>query len=99
MIEEKKEQKSTSMVSGSSKKTKKIDSGSKPIVGNQQPTSGREDNLLENENVSESIVTESDKEEYELVGHSGPVFSVAISVCDKHLLSGSYDNTIRRWSL
>lgn len=49
--------------------------------------------------MSESIVTESDKEEYELVGHSGPVFSVAISVCDKHLLSGSYDNTIRRWSL
>jgi transcription initiation factor TFIID subunit 5 len=42
---------------------------------------------------------ESDTEEYELVGHTGPVFSVAISICDKHLLSGSYDNTIRRWSL
>ena len=40
-----------------------------------------------------------DTENYELVGHTGPVFSVAISVCDRHLLSGSYDNTIRRWSL
>ena len=42
---------------------------------------------------------EGDTEEYELVGHTGPVFSVAISIDDKHLLSGSYDNTIRRWSL
>ena len=41
----------------------------------------------------------NDTDEYELVGHEGPVFSVTISVCDKHLLSGSYDNTIRRWSL
>lgn len=40
-----------------------------------------------------------DTENYELIGHTGPVFSVAISVCDRHLLSGSYDNTIRRWSL
>ena len=40
-----------------------------------------------------------DTESYELIGHTGPVFSVAISVCDRHLLSGSYDNTIRRWSL
>jgi hypothetical protein len=40
-----------------------------------------------------------ERDEYELVGHEGPVFAVAISICDKHLLSGSYDNTIRRWSL
>lgn len=40
-----------------------------------------------------------DTDEYELVGHTGPVFAVSISIDDKHLLSGSYDNTIRRWSL
>ena len=40
-----------------------------------------------------------ERDEYELDGHEGPVFAVAISICDKHLLSGSYDNTIRRWSL
>lgn len=40
-----------------------------------------------------------DRSEFELVGHEGPVYAVAISVCDRHLLSGSFDRTIRRWSL
>ena len=49
---------------------------------------------------TEQVLTdEVDQEEYTLVGHTGPVFAVTISICDKHLLSGSFDNTIRRWSL
>ena len=43
--------------------------------------------------------TLDDRDEYELVGHEGPVFAVSISICDKHLISGAYDKTIRRWSL
>ena len=43
--------------------------------------------------------TEDVRDEYELIGHEGPVFSIAISICDKHILSGSFDKTIRRWSL
>ena len=48
-----------------------------------------------------SIMSEvlQDREEYELIGHEGPIFAVSISVCDKHLLSASFDRTIRRWSL
>ena len=40
-----------------------------------------------------------DRGEFELVGHEGPVYAVSISVCDRHLLSGSFDRTVRRWSL
>lgn len=43
--------------------------------------------------------TQDVRDEYELIGHEGPVFSIAISICDKHILSGSFDKTIRRWSL
>lgn len=48
-----------------------------------------------------SIMSEvlQDREEYELIGHEGPVFAVSVSICDKHLLSASFDRTIRRWSL
>jgi len=34
-----------------------------------------------------------------LVGHSGPVYATSISIDDKYLISGSGDNTIRKWSL
>lgn len=37
--------------------------------------------------------------EFTLVGHSGPVFSVSISLDDKFIISGSQDCTIRRWSV
>lgn len=40
-----------------------------------------------------------DQSEFTLVGHSGPVFAVSVSVDDKYLLSGSFDTTIRKWSL
>jgi len=40
-----------------------------------------------------------EKSECCLIGHSGPVYSVSISIDDKFLLSGSQDTTIRRWSL
>lgn len=39
-----------------------------------------------------------EKSEFTLVGHSGPVFAVSISVDDKFILSGSMDTTVRRWS-
>ena len=73
----------------SASKKKKVDSALKP-----NETVSAEDQIID-----DSPTKESDKEEYELIGHSGPVFAVTISICDKHLLSGSYDNTIRRWSL
>ena len=34
-----------------------------------------------------------------LIGHSGPVYGVSISIDDKYLISGSHDCTIRRWSI
>ena len=34
-----------------------------------------------------------------LIGHSAPVYAVNISIDDKYLISGSGDNTIRKWSL
>mmetsp|Transcript_8326 Transcript_8326/g.25027 ORF Transcript_8326/g.25027 Transcript_8326/m.25027 type:complete len:687 (-) Transcript_8326:148-2208(-) len=34
-----------------------------------------------------------------LVGHSGPVFSVDLSLCGRYLLSGSEDGTVRLWSV
>lgn len=48
-----------------------------------------------------SIMTEvqDDRESFELIGHEGPIFAVTVSICDKHLLTGSFDRTIRRWSL
>jgi WD40 repeat protein len=59
--------------------------------GNEKKGTGAKD--------ADSASEVKDTDEYELVGHTGPVFAVSISICDKHLLSGSYDNTIRRWSL
>jgi WD40 repeat protein len=32
-----------------------------------------------------------------LTGHSGPVYSVAYSPDGKHIVSGSYDNTVKVW--
>ena len=32
-----------------------------------------------------------------LTGHSGSVYSVAYSPDGKHLVSGSYDNTVKVW--
>ena len=40
-----------------------------------------------------------EQSEFTLVGHSGPVFSVSISLDDKFILSGSLDCTVRRWSM
>lgn len=46
-------------------------------------------------------VTEAadDRAELTFIGHEGPVYGVSISVCDKHILSASFDRTIRRWSM
>ena len=40
-----------------------------------------------------------EQSEFSLVGHSGPVFAVSISLDDKFLISGSQDCTVRRWSI
>ena len=32
-----------------------------------------------------------------LRGHSGPVYSVAYSPDGKHIVSGSFDNTVKVW--
>lgn len=37
--------------------------------------------------------------DFTLVGHSGPVYSVSVSLDDKYILSGSHDCTVRRWSV
>jgi WD40 repeat protein len=38
-----------------------------------------------------------DEQECTLTGHSGSVYSVAYSPDGKHLVSGSYDNTVKVW--
>ena len=37
------------------------------------------------------------EQECTLTGHSGSVYSVAYSPDGKHLVSGSYDNTVNVW--
>ena len=37
------------------------------------------------------------EQECTLTGHSGSVYSVAYSPDGKHLVSGSYDNTVKVW--
>jgi WD40 repeat protein len=38
-----------------------------------------------------------DEQECTLTGHSNTVFSVAYSPNGKHIVSGSYDNTVKVW--
>ena len=38
-----------------------------------------------------------DEQKCTLTGHSGSVYSVAYSPDGKHLVSGSYDNTVKVW--
>ena len=37
--------------------------------------------------------------EFSLVGHTGPVYAVSISLDEKFIVSGSQDCTVRRWSV
>ena len=37
------------------------------------------------------------EQECTLTGHSGPVYSVAYSPDGKHIVSGSFDNTVKVW--
>lgn len=41
----------------------------------------------------------AEEKSYILIGHSGPVYAVSVSIDDKWLISCSQDCTIRLWSL
>ena len=61
----------------------------------------KEKNLLDYKQARKLAIAETadDRTEFTFIGHEGPVYGVAISVCDKHILSASFDRTIRRWSM
>jgi len=47
----------------------------------------------------EEMEGRKEQQEFMFIGHKGPVYSVSISLDDKFIISGSFDCTVRLWSL
>ena len=71
---------------------------------NEKKNDGNLNNTIPNENgeyYDETVFEQISKKnrKFKLLGHTDSIFSISISPDKKYIISGSYDETIRFWSI
>ncbi len=69
------------------------------MISNPPERSTEETKIMQDEDLQNFCLRRPSLFKSRLQGHSGPIFSLSIDCFDEFLISGSFDTTIRIWSL